>query len=166
MYKIGVSKNPEKRLFDLSLGNRNISMIYKSDMISNPYFVESKLHKMFSENSEGREWFSGIKESNLLEIVKNVVEKFGRKDKKESTKPNKTMEETIMHIMETFYGDSQEIEKETKAIARENNAIFNIISFVSYHPESKGVVNALIYFGYEFEEIYNFLNNELFKYKS
>ena len=74
-YKIGVSKNPSKRLFSLKLGNpdKDMELIYESPMLANPYDIEYQAHFIFYKQSIGREWFRGIDKSKLIQKVDAIV---------------------------------------------------------------------------------------------
>ena len=74
-YKIGVSKNPFKRLFSLKLGNPDAEMqlIYESPMLDNPYDIEYQTHFIFYKQSIGREWFRGIDKNKLIQKVDAIV---------------------------------------------------------------------------------------------
>ena len=74
-YKIGVSKNPSKRLFSLKLGNpdKDMELIYESSMLANPYDIEHQAHFVFYKYSLGREWFSGIDKDKLIQKVDAIV---------------------------------------------------------------------------------------------
>lgn len=74
-YKIGVSKNPSKRLFSLKLGNpdKEMRLIYESLMLDNPYDIEYQTHFIFYKQSIGREWFSGIDKNKLIQKVDTIV---------------------------------------------------------------------------------------------
>ncbi len=71
-YKIGVSKDVNRRLKDLNGRPYEISLITKSKFIDNPYIEENKLHKEYQEFRLGGEWFNLDK--HQVEIVKNKIE--------------------------------------------------------------------------------------------
>lgn len=57
-YKIGVSKNVDKRLKQLQTGNSNdLHIVYKI-RTEYPFILESMLHKHFNSDNEKNEWFS------------------------------------------------------------------------------------------------------------
>lgn len=74
-FKIGISKDPKKRLFSLKLGNpdKEMELIYESPMLSNPYDIEYQAHFVFYKYSIGREWFSGISKDKLIQKVDAIV---------------------------------------------------------------------------------------------
>lgn len=74
-FKIGVSKNPSKRLFSLKLGNPDAEMqlIYESPLLTNPYDIEYQAHFVFYKYSIGREWFSGISKEKVIQKVDAIV---------------------------------------------------------------------------------------------
>lgn len=74
-FKIGVSKNPSKRLFSLKLGNPDAEMqlIYESPLLNNPYDIEYQAHFVFYKYSIGREWFSGISKEKVIQKVDAIV---------------------------------------------------------------------------------------------
>ncbi len=159
-YKIGVSQEPEKRLHDLAIGNCVIELIYKSDLLSNAYFVENQLHKMFHFAAAGREWFANIDEKFLLEAVKSAVDKYGNRQCKNGKPKNKD-----------YVADSGKIislnewieiqEKETKQIMVENGATLELISTVAQYPKIKNIVMGLLGLGWNCLDINDFIYREI-----
>lgn len=79
LYKIGVSKNPNKRLKEVQTGNPSpveIVQLYETD---NAYKIESTLHNRYSHYNTHGEWFElSIKEEVnfidvCLQIEKNIL---------------------------------------------------------------------------------------------
>lgn len=75
-YKIGVSKDIETRMTQLSCGCPKIKCIYSSDYIFNAFELESVLHEKFSANCVGGEWFV-FKNNSFLETIRNFINKYG-----------------------------------------------------------------------------------------
>lgn len=71
-YKIGVSKNPNKRLLQLQTGNSNkLEISHVSYFIPNAYSIEKKLHNLYNEYRITNEWFS-LKETQVNEIINKL----------------------------------------------------------------------------------------------
>lgn len=60
-YKIGVTKNLEKRLAALQTGNENKLEIYKNIYTKNYFQIEKKIHKYFANYRLEGEWFEVTK---------------------------------------------------------------------------------------------------------
>lgn len=75
--KIGVSKDPQKRLTQMAIGNPAIELLYESDPLENAYKIEAAMHRKLSDKGKGREWFSGIPRSDVIAEVKKEIEKSG-----------------------------------------------------------------------------------------
>lgn len=78
LYKIGVSKNPKKRIKQLQTGNGEDLIIIESFKSEYPHKLEIALHNTFSPNKKRGEWFSlGIEEEikflpECLKIEQNI----------------------------------------------------------------------------------------------
>lgn len=74
-YKIGVSKNIELRVKQLTKSPFQIDVIYKSRDTNAAYLIEKKVHNMFFDNKIIGEWFDltefAIKE--IIEFINNEV---------------------------------------------------------------------------------------------
>ena len=73
-YKIGVSKNPNKRLKQLQTGNSSeleLVTCYESEFA---YKIEKTIHNMFSHLNENGEWYdlSIAEETKFNDICKNI----------------------------------------------------------------------------------------------
>ena len=55
LFKIGVAKDPEKRLKQLSLGEN--AKIIHSKSVAIPFMIENMLHDIFKDKRESGEWF-------------------------------------------------------------------------------------------------------------
>lgn len=78
-YKIGVSKNVEKRLQQLNTQRPyEVCLIYKSSLIEDPYKVKKQLHKMFEDKRISQEWFElNISDiDDISDYVKTHIEEF------------------------------------------------------------------------------------------
>lgn len=62
LFKIGVSKNCEKRIKQLQTGNPDKLYIYRIEATDQPYILESMLHRKYKSNhyneGGGTEWFN------------------------------------------------------------------------------------------------------------
>jgi len=73
-YKIGIAKNPKKRISQLQTGNSDkmkIIEVYQSDNASK---IETALHNQYSHVRQSGEWFdlSVIDESNFIKKCKDI----------------------------------------------------------------------------------------------
>lgn len=69
-YKIGVSKNPTKRIRQLQTGNSyELELIYEYKT-ENAYKIESILHRRYSHLNKNKEWF----DLSILEEVSFLSE--------------------------------------------------------------------------------------------
>lgn len=71
-FKIGISNNVSRRMKQLLCGCPTIKVVYKSDFLEEAFELERYLHKIYSKNNIGGEWFSSV---DLEEIKKVVAEK-------------------------------------------------------------------------------------------
>ena len=71
-YKIGYSKNVERRLKEISNSPFEVKLIYKSNKLVDVVFVEKELHKKFEEKRINREWFD-LTEYDI-EVIKYTLE--------------------------------------------------------------------------------------------
>lgn len=74
LYKIGISKNPDKRLKQLQTGNGNKLRIIRTFEVANESMLEKKLHNMLwqSKSILGKsEWFS-LTEDTLNWLISYV----------------------------------------------------------------------------------------------
>ena len=69
-YKIGFTKNPDKRLKSLQTGNpRKLSMLYKEKINENEIkYIEKQIHKELKRKQISGEWFDISLEDAILEI--------------------------------------------------------------------------------------------------
>lgn len=77
-YKIGISKNPQKRLKQLQTGNASeleIIHLYKTEYASK---IEKTLHNLYSHNRLEGEWFdlSIVEALNIKEQIKKIENNF------------------------------------------------------------------------------------------
>ncbi len=56
--KIGISKNPEKRVRQLQTGSSEKLLLLKIFDITNDRQIEKRLHKMLWQNRQRGEWFA------------------------------------------------------------------------------------------------------------
>lgn len=71
--KIGVSKNPNKRLKQLQTGNGSKLRLLKVYQIENDIFIEKRLHKMFWQNRRKGEWFQFSPLHEYLDVIDNYI---------------------------------------------------------------------------------------------
>ena len=71
-YKIGLSKNVERRKKELNNRPFPVNIIYKSKLINDVYLIEEELHHCFKEQRINGEWFN-LKE-NHINIIKEYLE--------------------------------------------------------------------------------------------
>lgn len=74
-YKIGVSKNIDRRIKELDRRPFKVNLLAKSDLINDPYIVEQKLHDWVKADRISGEWFDFSQEK--LKVVKEKIENLG-----------------------------------------------------------------------------------------
>ncbi len=136
-YKIGVSKNPQKRLRNLRIGNCCIELIYESQKIYNAYSVERELHRKFSSYYLGHEWFAIEDEAKLIDDVKNFVNKHGvlNQTSSQKTETNADADELIKWIFEPTRRKIEQIGKEIEEINKENEFLANQLMELGWTQE-------------------------------
>lgn len=72
-YKIGLSRNVDRRLKELDYRPFEIKLVAKSSLIENPFDLERKLHKYFESSRINGEWFNLNNEQ--VEQVRVVLKK-------------------------------------------------------------------------------------------
>ena len=72
-YKIGTSHCVKRRLEQVSCGFPFSEVIYESNYLKNPYFVENQLHRVFQKYRIGGEWFSFVD----LNLIDETIHKIG-----------------------------------------------------------------------------------------
>ena len=77
-YKIGVSKNPSKRISELKLNSCENHRFEFYQKVKSPYDVEAKLHDHFKQKRSHSEWFSLDKEDVLK--IKRYLLKVGQNE--------------------------------------------------------------------------------------
>lgn len=73
-YKIGIAKNPQKRLLQLQTGNSDELELIEIYQTNNARKIESVLHNRYSYAKERGEWFnlSISEESKFLNTCENI----------------------------------------------------------------------------------------------
>lgn len=127
-FKIGVSKNVQKRIKQLSCGCPTINVIYQSDYLLNSFEIEVMLHNLYKDKNIGGEWFSQIN----IKKIKEIVEKYGNVANYEKHK-----------------------EKDETEFSNELESILNKIFVNSYFKEDNRIMS-VEELKYENEEIYKF----------
>ena len=153
-YKVGVSKDPQQRIYALGIGGGDLKLIYSSRPILNPYEVESYLHGQLTEYAVGREWFSGISEANIVKNVINAVEIHGKRlnyDESENTEPdfNFVYGEKTVPYNEAI----NMIKAETEAMRAENDAVLDLVVMLAINPKIEIIIDALLKLGRTYQEI-------------
>lgn len=105
--KIGVGNNPEKRLKQLQTGSvSELELVYRSNLCSNAFEIESFMHNNFSENHIRGEWYRVEKSTVIHELEKqnyvltsNFVNSLG--------------------LVQTFFDDIQDLKNNKKVIKTE-----------------------------------------------
>lgn len=55
--KIGISANPDVRLSQLETGGGNLTLLYASNMLDNPFDLETRLHTAYQAKQVYHEWY-------------------------------------------------------------------------------------------------------------
>lgn len=71
-YKIGLSKNIERRKKELDNRPFPVNIIYKSKLIDNVYKIEEEIHSHFKEKQINGEWFD--LNENDIRVIKEYLE--------------------------------------------------------------------------------------------
>ena len=71
-YKIGVSKDIERRRKQLDNKPFPTTIVYKSSLINNVYDVEKEIHSVYEEKRIGGEWFE--LDSGDMNAIKRYIE--------------------------------------------------------------------------------------------
>lgn len=74
-YKIGFSKDVERRIKELNHRPFETKLLAKSRLIENPYSFEQEIHEVFEEYRIDGEWYNF--EENILQYVINVIKNTG-----------------------------------------------------------------------------------------
>lgn len=159
-YKIGVSKNPDKRLVQLNSGSVDAKLIYKSEYISNAYEVEAMAHKLLSKHLIGREWFSGISKREAIDVVKKCIELIGNINEPETS---------YMKDLMVYYNDERipieqaidKIHREAEKMKIENDAIVDLLAMIAGNNSFSGIVNHLVNCNWSYVDIRDFLKTLL-----
>ena len=75
-YKIGIARNPKKRIRQLQTGNSDKLTLIETYQSENAFKIETALHNRFSYVRQEGEWFdlSITEESKFIEICKSIDE--------------------------------------------------------------------------------------------
>lgn len=74
-YKIGYSKDVERRIKELDNKPFKTNLIAKSELIENPYFYEQEIHEYFEEYRIDGEWYNF--EEDVLQYAINIIKNAG-----------------------------------------------------------------------------------------
>lgn len=156
-YKIGTSHYVKRRLEQVSCGFPFTEVIYESNYLKNPYFVEKQLHKLFQKYRIGGEWFSFVDLNLIDETIHKIGEYISEEEmcsiKKEYSD---SLEENISKISKKIFGltdssveeyiklsiENEEIEKFTNAVKGLDEP--NIYSDLIYQNVLGGNTESLI----------------------
>ena len=72
-YKIGMSKDIERRCKQLNNRPCEVNIIYKSDFIEDAFEAEQILHSIYKEKRIGGEWYN-LDDKDILTIIKYIEE--------------------------------------------------------------------------------------------
>ena len=123
-YKIGTSQCVEKRLAQVSCGLPFSKIIYESNYLKNPYFVENKLHKLFQKYRIGGEWFSFVD----LNLIDETIHKIGEYISEEEMRSIKkeyanSVKERVLEISQKILGLTNSSVEEYIRLSNENKEI-------------------------------------------
>lgn len=145
-YKIGISKNINRRLSQLSCGCPGIKCIYCSNLLSNFLEMEKVLHKLFSQWNVGGEWFSRVD----IKQIESIINKNGKTNVIISKK-DKNLD--FLHIMEKLF--CKDDDKNLQEIKEENAELEKFLQSVN-GLDVPNIYSDLIYdilFGENTEEL-------------
>lgn len=131
MCKIGVSKNPKRRLKEIQIGNPNAEIIYKSTPVFNAYEIECSLHKMYKENCIGREWFLIKNIQNVIDLIKEKIKVDGIFEIQKKNDSDKLCNEMFFTIIEKLEKESEKIEHEIQDMRKENERVQDFLYYIS-----------------------------------
>jgi T5orf172 domain. len=78
-YKIGVSKEPSKRIEAIRNGNsKELALVYQSRKYSNAFELERKIHSLFAEDKVRGEWFYFENVKEKINLIKKIVKHYGK----------------------------------------------------------------------------------------
>lgn len=97
--KVGHSINPEKRLSQLSCGDKSIKLMFVSDELSNRVDIESLCHRKLSAYSIKGEWFD-VELEKAKEVVINAVADIGENTEEDTSWvfENKLLENKLLAV--------------------------------------------------------------------
>lgn len=126
-YKIGISKDPVKRLNTLSIGSpRQIHLKYISTEVRNARKIELELHKKYAYTKIKEEWFVITNPDELINCIKNMVSEIGIKAESKKDSPT---EIKINKLTEKF---REELISLQNAIVLEKEENYNLGEFLEY----------------------------------
>lgn len=143
-YKIGVSENPERRLRGLQIGNCDIKLVYKSELLKNAYTIESALHKKYCDCALGREWFSVEDEKRLVEDVCKLIDEIGNYEIESDLSKQQTgcsMDDLLLWMLAPQKRKLDELIKDVEEINKGNKILADILIKQGW---TKAEVDALI----------------------
>lgn len=156
-YKVGVSKDPSKRLIQLNAGSVDAKLIYESKYVSNAYEIESMAHNLLSKYSIGREWFFGISKQNVIDTVDNCVNLIGYTDE---DLYNQRVPDLKIYYKEEHMPITEaicKVHKETEEMKKENDAILDLLTMIASNNSFSGIIKYLINCNWSYIEIRDFI---------
>lgn len=100
MYKIGISHNVSDRICGLKTSCPSINLLYESNYIKNPFYVEKVLHEVFIKHKIAGEWFTDINISLLDKTVKEIgIIADLEKEKAKIQEENQKFEKKALYII-------------------------------------------------------------------
>lgn len=181
VYKIGVSKTPDKRLKTLQIGNKKkMRLVFTSELLSNAHKIETMIHKRHNLSRIHGEWFRINDLDTLVEEISLII-----KEKGECSEPAKRIDKWTFY-KETFGDPLQEIKncmQATLAEKIENERIHSLIQYlkgwevtgktdyidlIKSMPEEKQrdcirLISSLINYGWGYEQIKEFVTENATK---
>lgn len=113
-FKIGVSENPERRMYEMQTGNLIKLYCLWKFKCDEPYKLESYVHSLLSKNSISGEWFEItismcykiLEHLYVLDIEKSYIKS---KDKDKENKSEFLLDEEVIFILK----NENKIDRET-----------------------------------------------------
>jgi len=113
-FKIGVSENPERRMYEMQTGNPIKLYCLWKFKCDEPYKLESYVHSLLSKNSISGEWFDIsismcykiLEHLHVLDIEKSYIK---NKDKDKEDKSEFLLDEEVIFILK----NENKIDRET-----------------------------------------------------
>lgn len=126
-YKIGISKDPMKRVNALSIGSpRQICLEYISTEVHNARKIEVEMHKKYASSKVKEEWFTISNPNELIKHIENMILEVGIKE--EAPKKD-SVDDKAECMVNKFCGELKTLEHD---IALEKEENYNLGQFLEY----------------------------------